>query len=361
MTLAPTAPTPAPTAPGAAWTRNGSAAIVGNDLQLNAPSPTPVAGSAFYDQPVPTAGLQIEFTTYMGGGAGGGGLALVLADPTQAGPVSLGYPGDSLGLVGIPAVALVLCTDQNTPPGANNYAGIATSTANSTGAPTYLATSTSIPNLRTGTHDWVVTISGATMTVTCDGVQYLSHAVTLGAAAFVGFTGSNGVYRGATTPAGAFGDTHIVRAVAVTTAIIPTYSRQIPIQANGAASTVTAPVGVWAPTYIADPAYFGWVNQSDGTQNDQISYDFACDAGTYTLELYHLPFQSRGIYTVKIDGTTVGTIDGYAASLTPTHSALAGIAIGAGQHIVTLLMATKNASATGYIGMTERIVLTRTA
>ena len=361
MTLAPTAPTPAPTAPGAAWTRNGSATIVGNDLQLNAPSPTPVAGSAFYDQPVNTAGLQIEFTTYMGGGTGGGGLCLVLADPTQGGPVSLGYPGDSLGLVGIPAVALVLCTDQNTPPGANNYAGIATSTANSTGAPTYLATSTSIPNLRTGTHDWVVTLSGATMTVTCDGVQYLSHAVTLGAVAFVGFTGANGRYRGATTPAGSFGDTHIVRGVSITTATIPTYSRQVLVAADGAASTIVAPVGVWTPTYIADPAYYGWVNQSDGTQNDQISFDFSCDAGTYTLELYHLAFLSRGVYTVQVDGVTAGTIDGYATGLTPTRSALTGIVIGAGAHTVTLLMATKNASATGYIGQAERIALTRTA
>jgi len=140
-----------------------------------------------------------------------------------------------------------------------------------------------------------------------------------------------------------------------------TFSRQILIAANGAASSVVAPVGVWTPTYIADPAYYGWVNQSADAQNNQVSYDFACDAGVYTLELYHLAFLSRGIYTVQIDGVTAGTIDGYATGLTPTRSALTGITIGAGAHAVTLLMATKNASATGYIGQTERVALTRTA
>lgn len=361
MTLTPTIPPPAPTGPGATWARNGTATIVGGDLQLNAPIAAQVAGSAFYPEPVNTAGLQISFTSYMGGGTGGGGLCLVLADPTQAGPNSLGATGNGLGFVGIPGVALVLCTDQNTPPGANNYAGIATSTTAPTGAPTYLATDTSVPALRPGTHDWTVTVSNGTMTVTCDTVQVLSHAVNLGAVTTVGFTGSNGTNRGTTTTVGAWGDTHSVRNVVITASGGSAYSRQIPIQANGAASTVVAPVGVWTPTYIADPAYYGWVNQSDGTQNDQISFDCACDAGTYTLELYHLPFQSRGIYTVQVDGATVGTIDGYAASLAPAHSALTGLTIGAGQHTVTLLMATKNASATGYIGMVERIVLTRTA
>jgi len=140
-----------------------------------------------------------------------------------------------------------------------------------------------------------------------------------------------------------------------------TFSRQVAIQANGQPSTVVAPVGAWTPTYIADPAFYGWVNQSDGTQGDTISLDFACDVGTYTFELFHPRFQSRGIYTVKIDGVTAGTIDGYAASLTPTRSALTGLTIGAGQHTVTLAMLTQNASATGFIGQVERIVLTRTA
>lgn len=145
------------------------------------------------------------------------------------------------------------------------------------------------------------------------------------------------------------------------------YSRQIEIAANGPASTVTAAVGTWTPTFYsnADTGNFvGWVNQSDGAQNDSISFDFACGgAGTYSLELRHLPLGNRGIYTIEIDGVSVGTIDGYsAAGLAPKRDVLAGIAIAAaGQHVITLLMASKNASSSGYLGMVERILLTRTA
>ena len=142
------------------------------------------------------------------------------------------------------------------------------------------------------------------------------------------------------------------------------YSRQIPIAANGTASTVTPPVGTWTPTFLtnADTGNFvGWVNVSDGAQSDSISFDFACGAGTYEIDLYHLPFQNRGIYTVRIDGTSVGTIDGYAASLSPARGSITGVALTAGAHVITLLMATKNASSSGFLGMVERLLLTRTA
>lgn len=142
------------------------------------------------------------------------------------------------------------------------------------------------------------------------------------------------------------------------------FSRQIYIPCNGLSSSKTAPVGAWAPIFLRNTDtgnFVGWVNESDGAQNDQVSFDFACGAGTYSLELFHLPFTNRGIYTVKIDNTSVGTVDGYAGSLSPQRAVLAGIAIGGGQHVVTLLMASKNASASSYIGMVEHIVLTRTA
>ena len=140
-----------------------------------------------------------------------------------------------------------------------------------------------------------------------------------------------------------------------------TYSRQIHIRADGTPSTVTAPVGTWTPTYEALTQFYGWVNLSDGAQNDSISFDFACGAGTYVVDLYHLPFQNRGIYTVQVDGVSVGTIDGYASSLAPARGSVTGVALTAGSHVITLLMATKNVSSTGYIGMVERLLLTRTA
>lgn len=144
-----------------------------------------------------------------------------------------------------------------------------------------------------------------------------------------------------------------------------TFSRQVTIAVNGTHSSQVASVGTWNPTYLTNTDtnnFVGWANVSDSTQNDAISFDFACNAGTHQLDLYHLPFSNRGIYTVKIDGTTVGTVDGYASSLNPTFGTISGITIAAaGQHTLTIVMATKNASSSGYTGMMERVVLTQTA
>jgi hypothetical protein len=143
------------------------------------------------------------------------------------------------------------------------------------------------------------------------------------------------------------------------------FSRQIHMVADGVPSSVVAPVGVWTPTYLmasdTGGVWSGWINISDSAQNDSISFDLACGAGTYTLELLHLAYLNRGIYTIKIDGVTVGSIDGYNTALTPTRGLLTGVVIAAGQHTVTLLMATQNASASGYVGLIERLTLTRTA
>lgn len=143
------------------------------------------------------------------------------------------------------------------------------------------------------------------------------------------------------------------------------YSRQIVIAADGPSSAVTAPVGTWTPVYLMTSdtggVWSGWLNESDGSQNDAISFDFACGAGTYSIELRHLAFANRGIYTIEIDASSIGTIDGYAASLTAGRSILTGVTISAGAHVITLAMLTQNASATGYYGLVERLVLTRTA
>lgn len=142
-------------------------------------------------------------------------------------------------------------------------------------------------------------------------------------------------------------------------------SRQIVVAADGLTSAVVASVGTWTPTYFGvtdtGSVWSGWVNLSDGAQGDSISFDFVCGAGTYTIELLHLAFANRGIYTIKIDNTVVGAIDGYNSALTPSRGLLAGVVIAAGPHTITLTMATQNASATGYEGLVERLTLTRTA
>lgn len=145
-----------------------------------------------------------------------------------------------------------------------------------------------------------------------------------------------------------------------------TFSRQIYIDMTGQPSIEVAPVGTWAPQYLlvtdTGNQFSGFITVSDGAQNDSVTYDFACGAGTYEIELRHLRFGSRGIYTVKVDGVTVGAVDGYVAggAVIFTRSVLTGVAITAGQHTLTLAMLTKNASSSGYFGYVERAVLTQT-
>lgn len=142
------------------------------------------------------------------------------------------------------------------------------------------------------------------------------------------------------------------------------YPRQFDVRADGPSSVQVAEVGTWTPTFLTNTDtgnFVGWVNVSDGAQNDQISFDFACAAGTYTIELLHLPFQNRGVYTLKVDGVQVGTVDGYQSSLIPARAKITGVVLASGQHTITALMASKNSSASSYVGMIDRFTFTQTA
>jgi hypothetical protein len=102
--------------------------------------------------------------------------------------------------------------------------------------------------------------------------------------------------------------------------------------------------------------------QGGPTVNDTISYDLPIGAGTWTLDLLHLAGTNRGIYTVAVDGVTVGTVDGYNAVLSAVRGQVTGIAVATGgTHRVTLTVATKNATSTSYRGSVSAIMLTRTA
>jgi hypothetical protein len=70
----------------------------------------------------------------------------------------------------------------------------------------WLATSTAVPNLRSAVRHVTVTVNAGVMTVSIDGTQYLSQAVTLGSSVLIGFGGGTG---GLT-------DIHSVKNVAIT-------------------------------------------------------------------------------------------------------------------------------------------------
>lgn len=150
----------------------------------------------------------------------------------------------------------------------------------------------------------------------------------------------------------------------------PSIGRQIVIDCGGTPGYSPAPVGTWT-SLLAGPtaeSWVGWTNNSDGIQNSAISFDFFSEAGTYEIDFYHLKGPVKGIYSFKIDGVALGTtIDGYSTTFNFTYDHIPpGIGPGTtvltpGQHTITITMATKNASATQYVGQPVKIVFTRSS
>lgn len=176
--------------PGGGWTFNGAARMSGTALSLN-PVAASKAGSAVYSVPAPSDGLHAAFTVSMGGGSGGEGMTLALLDATTAQVTALGQAGQGLGWAGQPGVAVALVTHPTGSEPGSPFVGIATGSSGN--APVFAATSTSIPDLRTGTHAVGVSVSGQTVTVTIDAVQVLSATLpdgTVPPSVLVGFTSS---------------------------------------------------------------------------------------------------------------------------------------------------------------------------
>jgi len=118
-------------------------------------------------------------------------------------------------------------------------------------------------------------------------------------------------------------------------------------------------VGVWASDLtLAQPIIL-----SDGVQGSAVSYDFTVAKGTYTLDILHNTFTSRGIYTVAIDGTTITTIDGYynpsGGPALFVDTAVANLFLDAGNHVLSFTMGAKNASASAYYGALNSALLTK--
>lgn len=117
-------------------------------------------------------------------------------------------------------------------------------------------------------------------------------------------------------------------------------------------------------TYASSSVIGGGTLDSSGAQNAEIAWDEVLSAGTWLIELLHRQNVNRGIYTVQLDGVTVGTIDGYAgADVVNKRDTIAGIAVATTKlYRLRLLMATRNAlNTTGFFGSLQHVGLRRTA
>jgi hypothetical protein len=178
---------PAGTVPDPAlggWQLNGTARQNGPVLDLTEVGQFGAAGSAFWPTPVDSAGLDVTFTSTIGGGGGADGLTLTFADPASAGPGSLGGFGGGLGYAGVAGVAVALDTYP--------FDQVAVADGSSQGLPTWVASTTNVPDLHQGTHQVEVQVTPGEVTVRLDGSVVLTAAVSLPRQVLLGFTGGSG-------------------------------------------------------------------------------------------------------------------------------------------------------------------------
>lgn len=126
----------------------------------------------------------------------------------------------------------------------------------------------------------------------------------------------------------------------------------------------SATVGSWVPTFVASIIHNCTLWNVNNAQNDSISWDLSLSAGTWKIGFLHGMGSTSGIFTIQIDGTTVGTLDMYQAggNVYNQRHQVTGITVATtGKHRLTLAMLTKNASATAYGATIQELALQRTA
>jgi hypothetical protein len=170
--------------PGGGWTLNGSAAMKGTTLDLTQAAVNQ-AGSAVYYQPMNSNGLKATFTEQSSGGNGGDGLTFSLISPAAPGSL-LGGKGSYLGYGGLHGIAVVIGTHKDAGFPSANFVGIATGTSG--GHLVFAATSSSVPNLRSGTHVIGVSVAGTHVTVSVDKVTRLTASLAVPATVLPVFT-----------------------------------------------------------------------------------------------------------------------------------------------------------------------------
>ena len=184
----PAARTTAVASPGGGWTLNGSSTMTGTTLQLT-PAKASQTGSAIFYQPVPSSGIHAQFTARLNGGNGGDGMTFSLLNPATA-TTARGAGAGQLGYGGLNGISVVLGTRKDAGDPSANFVGIATGSSH--GHLVFAATSTKVPNLRSGTHTITVTVSGKKVTVEVNGRAYVSATVAIPSTVLPAFTAANG-------------------------------------------------------------------------------------------------------------------------------------------------------------------------
>jgi hypothetical protein len=267
----PPPPSPTPTDPSkGGWQLNGSASIVGPQLQLT-PAASGAAGSGFWPTALSSNTLTIDFDATIDTGTRGDGMTLTLADPS-ARPTALGVGGSGEGYGGINGVAVSLDTYQSPGDPTDNFVGIATS--GDADHLNYVATSyATVPELHNQTHHVTVIVNAGQFNVKIDGLSVLLSTVPLPPQVLLGFTAGTG----------GSSDRHAVANVAVKLGSTPPPSG-VPDpskggwQLNGAASMVGSSLQLTPATAsVAGSAFWPTAVSTNALT---IDFDATIDTGT---------------------------------------------------------------------------------
>ncbi|KKT92569.1 MAG: hypothetical protein A3E37_00980 [Candidatus Andersenbacteria bacterium RIFCSPHIGHO2_12_FULL_46_9] len=103
--------------------------------------------------------------------------------------------------------------------------------------------------------------------------------------------------------------------------------------------------------------------QSSGAQNAYVEWRVNLQPGTWTVSIMAKKANNMGTMTVALDGTSLGTIDWYAASDAANQVAsITGVSVTeGGTKLLRLTMADKNGSSSNYVGRVQSLKLLRTA
>lgn len=127
------------------------------------------------------------------------------------------------------------------------------------------------------------------------------------------------------------------------------------------AEGLTGETGVWTCTVRI--GFGGADYASDGVQNREIYWDLLLSAGTWKFGFTYLTHSDHGIFDVQLDGSSIGTVDSYSAgSVANVYSEITGISVAtAGKKRLKLVISTKNASSSSYLGRIQHLAMVRTA
>ncbi len=171
------------------WVLNGVAVKSKKGVLLTAADQYGSAGSAVSPTVVKSDGLAASFHLRVGGGSDADGLTFALLDGSL-GTDALGAQGGGLRYSGLDGPVIAFDTYQNCTDPSTNFVGIARSATGD--CFDWLATNTSIGDLRTGTHSVSVRVRGQRITVRVDGATVFNQVTTMPAMVRPAFTAGTG-------------------------------------------------------------------------------------------------------------------------------------------------------------------------